>query len=179
MCGAGAVILATVHGASPGLLEVFGVHWQLLLIQSLNFLCVVAILYYFAFKPILRTMEERKSKIENGLKYAEDMRAQLEDSEAVIRERLLQAKEEARRILEDAKHQAKLYGDRQKSEIEQLTQEMIDSAKRSITEEKARMLLNLKGEMKALVVAVASKVLAKELSAVERKRYLSEVEIHL
>jgi F-type H+-transporting ATPase subunit b len=179
MFGATAVILSTVDGASSGVLGAFGVHWQLLLIQALNFLCVIAILYFFAFKPILKTMEERKSKIENGLKYAEEMRVQLESSEAVIRERLSQAKEEARRILEDAKHQAKVYGDRQKVEMEQLAKGMVDTAKRNVAEEKARMLRDLKGEVKALVIDVTSKVLAKELSAVERKRYLSEVEIHL
>ncbi|MDR1303068.1 MAG: F0F1 ATP synthase subunit B [Puniceicoccales bacterium] len=179
MFGSATVILSTVDGASSGVLGAFGVHWQLLLIQALNFLCVVAILYFFAFKPILKTMEERKSKIENGLKYAEEMRVQLESSEAVIRERLSQAKEEARRILEDAKQQAKVYGDRQRAEMEQLANGMIEAAKRNVAEEKTRMMRDLRGEVKALVIDAAAKVLAKELSAVERKRYLSEVEIHL
>lgn len=171
------VVLGNIEGAPVGLLESFGVHWQLLLIQSLNFLGVVAILYFFAFKPILKTMEERKSKIENGLRYAEEMRLQLERSDAVVRGRLTQAKEGAHQILEDAKQQAKIYSSKQKAEVERLTQGMVDAAKRNIAEEKTKMLRDLKGEMKALAVDVISKVLEKEMSAEERKRYLEGMEI--
>ena len=66
MFGIETVILGAVTDALADVLKNFGVNWQLLLIQSLNFLCVVGILYYFAFKPILKTMEERRAKIESG-----------------------------------------------------------------------------------------------------------------
>ncbi|MDR1435542.1 MAG: F0F1 ATP synthase subunit B [Puniceicoccales bacterium] len=173
-------VIADAAGAVPsGLLETFGVQWQLLLIQSLNFLCVVAILYFFAFKPVLKTMEERKSKIESGLQYAEEMRLQLESSDAAIRDRLGQAKEEAHQIMEEARRQSEIYSDKQKAEMEQLTQGMLDGARRNIAEEKAKMFHDLKSEVKTLVTDIAAKVLAKELSLAEHKRYLDEIEIQL
>jgi F-type H+-transporting ATPase subunit b len=173
------VFLATITDALTDVLKNFGVHWQLLLIQSLNFLCVVGILYYFAFKPILKTMEERRSKIESGLRYAEEMRQQLVQSDEMIRERLVQAREEARQIVETAKQQAKDYAAQQKMEIEQLTEQMIASAKQNIADEKAKMLADLKDEVKVLVADVAAKVLAKELSVEERTRYLKGAGLQL
>jgi F-type H+-transporting ATPase subunit b len=165
--------------ALTDVLENFGVHWQLLLIQSLNFLCVVGILYYFAFKPILKTMEERRAKIESGLRYAEEMRERLAQSDVTVREQLTQAREEARQIIEDAKRQAKDYADQQRAEIERLTQQMIASAKQNIADEKNKMMADLKGEVKELVADVAAKVLARELSAEERTRYWDEAVLQL
>ncbi|MDR0418399.1 MAG: F0F1 ATP synthase subunit B [Puniceicoccales bacterium] len=173
------VFVGTVMDALTDVLENFGVHWQLLLIQSLNFLCVVGILYYFAFKPILKTMEERRTKIESGLRYAEEMREQLARSDVAVREQLAQAKEEARQIIEDAKRQAQDYAAKQKEEIEQLTQNMIASAKQNIADERAKMIVDLKDEVKVLVADMAAKVLARELSSEERTRYLDRAVLRL
>jgi F-type H+-transporting ATPase subunit b len=173
------VVLGSVTDALADALENFGVHWQLLLIQSLNFLCVVGILYYFAFKPILKTMAERRAKIESGLRYAEEMREQLAQSDTTVREQLLQAREEAQQIVEAAKQQAQDYVNRQKEEVERLTQQMIDSAKQNIADEKTKMMADLKGEVKGLVADVTAKVLAKELSSEERMHYLDRAALQL
>jgi F-type H+-transporting ATPase subunit b len=173
------VVVGTVTDALADVLENFGVHWQLLFIQSLNFLCVVGILYYFAFRPILKTMEERKAKIESGLRYAEEMRERLAQSDATVQAQLAKTREEARQIIDDAKRQARDYAAQQKEEIERLTQHMITSAKQNIADEKARMMADLKEEVKVLVSDVAAKVLAKELSSEERTRYLNEAALQL
>ncbi|MDR2807015.1 MAG: F0F1 ATP synthase subunit B [Puniceicoccales bacterium] len=176
MVAPGTFILGVVEGEAVGLCSNFGIHWQLLFIQALNFLCVVGILYFFAFKPILKIMEERKLKIESGLQYAEEMRLQLERSDVALRERLAQAKAEAAQIIEAAKLQAKSHLERQKDEVEQLSKGMIDAAKKNIAAEKAKMLSDLRKEVKILVGDVVAKVLAQELSTEERKRYLDAVE---
>lgn len=179
MFGVETVILSSLADALGDVLGNFGVHWQLLLIQSLNFLCVVGILYHFAFKPILKTMGERRAKIENGLQYAEEMRERLVQSDAMVREQLVQAKEEARQIIEHAKQQAKDYAAHQREEIERLTEHMLASAKQNIADEKAKMMADLKGEVKLLVADVAAKVLDKELSADERTRYRDRAALQL
>ncbi|MDR0740180.1 MAG: F0F1 ATP synthase subunit B [Puniceicoccales bacterium] len=173
------VVLGSITDALVDVLENFGVHWQLLLIQSLNFLCVVGILYFFAFKPILKTMAERRTKIESGLRYAEEMREQLAQSDVTVREQLLRAREEAQQIIEAAEQQAQDYATRQREEVERLTQQMIDAAKQSIADEKTKMMADLRGEVKGLVADVAAKVLARELSSEERAHYLDRAVLQL
>jgi F0F1-type ATP synthase membrane subunit b/b' len=109
-------------------------------------------------------MEERRMKIESGLCYAEEMPEQSAQSDVTIPERLVQAQEEICQIIEDAKQQAKYYAAKQKEEIEQLTEHMIASAKQNIADEKIKMMVDLKDEVKLLVADVAAKVLAKEFS---------------
>lgn len=179
MLGTGTVTPVVLAGAFSEFLDAFGIHWQLLLIQALNFLCVVTVLYYFALRPILKTMEARREKIESGLAYAEEMKEKLAEVDERAAKRLVLAKEEARKIVEEAKVQAKSYTDKQQREMEQMTQEMLASAKQSIADEKAQMLHDLKGEVKVLVTEVAAKVLSRELSPEERERYTEVAEIEL
>ncbi|UPA28566.1 MAG: F0F1 ATP synthase subunit B [Verrucomicrobiota bacterium] len=157
--------------------KAFGVHWQLLLIQSLNFLCVVGILYYFAFKPVLKTMDERRSKIEHGLQYADEMKQKLAQADSAVEERLSEAKAEACRIVENAKIEAEKHSVRQRTEAEHLAHEMIESAKQTIQAEKAKVVDDLKDEVKVLVTDVVAKILVKSMTDEERRRYRTMAEV--
>ena len=54
------------------LFSAFGIEWKLLLAQAVNFGIVLVALTYFLYKPILRILEERRTKIEHGVKAAEE-----------------------------------------------------------------------------------------------------------
>ena len=56
----------------------FGISWPFFLAQVLNFSVVGFVLWKFAFKPVIATLDERQKKISDGLKYAEEMKAKLE-----------------------------------------------------------------------------------------------------
>lgn len=65
-------------GGNPlGFLSQFGVEWQLLVSQGVSFAIVAAALYRFVFKPVIAASNERKAKIEQGLKDAEDAKQKL------------------------------------------------------------------------------------------------------
>jgi F-type H+-transporting ATPase subunit b len=72
---------AEAHGAEPaGLAKIthdFGISVPFILAQVLNFLIVAFILWKFAFKPVMVTLDERQQKIASGLKYADEMQAKL------------------------------------------------------------------------------------------------------
>ena len=63
------------------LMGTFGVQSELLIAQILNFCLVAYLLYRFAIKPTLKTVEERQKKIADGLQYAESMKQQLAAAE--------------------------------------------------------------------------------------------------
>ena len=99
-------IIAT--GESPlAFLTQFGVEWQLLISQAISFALVTAVLYYFAFKPVIAKAQERRQIIEKGLSDAENARKQLESSEAEASKKLAQAALESSEILRRANDDAK------------------------------------------------------------------------
>src|SRR5215471_21009333 len=85
-CVAINVLISLVGGKSGGQVEkiatTFGVDWPHLLAQIISFCIVCAILYWFAYKPILQMLEQRRRQIELGLANAEQINAELARTEA-------------------------------------------------------------------------------------------------
>lgn len=65
------------------LFAVFGVNWKLLLAQVVNFGLLLGLLTYFLYKPMLRIIDERQSKIAEGVKTAEAAERQLAEAKEV------------------------------------------------------------------------------------------------
>src|SRR4051812_28919207 len=116
-------LAAEAHAAAPGLAESmgetfghFGVELKYILLQLVNFLVVLAVIYKFAVKPVTATMEERNRKIEQGLKDAQEMHAKLaaaqQESAAIVKKSQL----EAARVVEEARKTAKDFLDKQTQE---------------------------------------------------------------
>ena len=55
----------------------FGVDWPQFLAQVISFAIVCALLYRFAYRPILATLAERKEQIAQGLANAAQIKAEL------------------------------------------------------------------------------------------------------
>ncbi|HXN35072.1 MAG TPA: F0F1 ATP synthase subunit B [Opitutaceae bacterium] len=161
---------AAASGIS-GITKNFGISWPFLLAQILNFSIVAFVLWRFAFKPVLATLDERQKKISSGLQYADDMKAKLE---AVQQESVASAKKaqvEASRIIDEARKSAKDFLDKQTQESAAKAGEIIVRAQQVIDLEKKKMLAEARTEIARLVVETTQRVLSRELSDSDRNRY--------
>ena len=172
------LVLAEVSGqaaAAPSAItkitQDFGVSVPLILAQVLSFSIVAFVLWKFAFKPVLATLDERQQKIESGLKYAEEMQAKLaaaqQESAAIVR----QANTEASRIIEEARKSAKDVLDKQTQEASAKAGDMLVKAQQSIELEHKKMLADARTEIARLVVVTTERVLAKKLTDADRSAY--------
>ena len=73
-----------------------------LLFQFLNFFVLVAILAKFAYKPMLKVLEERRNKISSDLNDAEQSRLAAEKLKADYEQQLQTAQEKAQAIIDKA-----------------------------------------------------------------------------
>src|ERR1700747_2371788 len=80
----------------------FGVDWPHLISQIISFSIVCALLYRFAYTPILKMLEERRRQIAQGLADQEKIRTELAETEAQRQKVLLQANAQATRLIEEA-----------------------------------------------------------------------------
>lgn len=131
--------------------------------QILNFFILILILGKFGFKPILKTMDERKARIESDLDGAEQARISAE---------ALKAEYEAQ--LQDARAQAQEIVNRAVKEAEQETQAQLEAvraqiehekavAKQQLAEEREEVIKELRAEVADISIAVASRVISKNL----------------
>ena len=149
----------------------FGISTPFLVAQIINFSVVAFILWKFAFKPVMATLDERQQKITSGLKYAEDMQAKLaatqQESAAVIK----QAQLEGTRLIEEARKSAKDYLDKQTQEASVKANDLVTKAQQAIELEHKKMLADARHEIARLVVVTTERVLAKKLSDADRAAY--------
>lgn len=180
------VVLAEVAAASPAASEstmgqlhdtftrvtdMFGVNLPAFIAQCVSFSVVAWVLWHFAFKPVLATINERQQTIESGLKYAEEMKAKLaaaqQESATIVR----QAQADATRIVEEARKTAKDYLDRQMQEATVKANDTLTKAQQAIELEHKKMLADARTEIARLVVTTTERVLSKKLSDADRSTY--------
>jgi F-type H+-transporting ATPase subunit b len=149
----------------------FGISLPGIAAQVLNVGIVVFILWKFAFKPVLATLDERQQKIASGLQYAEKMKAKLEAAQQESAASAKRAQLEATRIIDEARKSAKEFLDKQTQETAARANDIIAKAQQAIELEKKKMLAEARTEIARLVVVTTQRVLAKELSEADRTRY--------
>lgn len=141
----------------------FGVEAPLLIAQIVNFCLVAFLLYRFALKPILSTLDARKAKIVQSLNDAEAITRKLSEIEAHHTEAILKASLEAQAMIQQAKKNAQGLLDETVHEAQLRAQSILTEGQASLKLEQAQMMQAARQEMAQLVVSVAQKVLIQEL----------------
>ncbi len=156
---------------SAGLVEKFGIHVGHIVMQVISFSILAYVLYRFAFKPVLATLDDRNEQIADGLKYAEDMKVKLAEAEAEHKEIIQKASQEAQQIVNEARTVAEEKISKSSQDAVVRAEEIISKAEQQIEMDRKKMLSEARSEIARLVVSTTSKVLSKELSADDRNRY--------
>ena len=149
----------------------FDVTWPTLIAQMINFILVAFILYQFAVKPVMATLDERQQKIAEGLQYAEEMKDQLAATERERAQKVQEAAAEAQRILGETRDQAKEMIEAKTQEAAAQAEAIIRKASEATELERQKMLSEVRQEVARLVVETSAKVLTRELSAEEKASY--------
>lgn len=145
-----------------------------LLTQIFNFSVMVFILTKFLYKPITKTLEERRKKIAEGLKYSQDLKDELEKTDKKRQAVLDDAKKEARKIIEEGKKT----GTKQEEEIvanaEKEAREVIEKARKEIDLERKDMEEKMKKEAVEIAGAMTEKILSDILSVSDHQSIIDK-----
>jgi F-type H+-transporting ATPase subunit b len=144
------------------------------IIAATNFVVFLAIIWTFAFKPIARMLSERKERIEEGLRDAEQAR---KDREAAESERLA-ALQEARREANDILTRAQKVADESRQRDITATREEVERirsrATADIEAEKQRAIGDLRAEVADLALQAASRVVGETMNDERQRRLVEE-----
>ena len=167
---------ATGHaaGSTDGITKItqdFGISLPNIIAQILSFSVVAFLLWKFAFKPVLVTLDERQQKIAAGLGFAEEMKAQLAATQQQTEASLKEAQQKAQAIVAETQKSSKEFADKQQKEAVEKAAALIAKAQEAIELEKKKMLAEARTEIARLVVATTERVLAKKLTEADRAAY--------
>lgn len=149
----------------------FGIEASYVGMQLLSFVILALVLYRFGIKPILATMDDRRLKIEEGLRFSEETRVKLAEAERSAEVVIGKAAAEAAALLKKAREDAD-------ARIAEAARDAIAQAEiirrknaEDLERERVRMLDEVRSEVARLVVDTSAKVLTRELSEFEKIRY--------
>jgi F-type H+-transporting ATPase subunit b len=167
----GAVALAAEEAAGATGLQI-NLFW--IIVASLNFILLFVLLSVFALGPLRRMLDERRARIEEGLRDAEQARRDRESAEAERVAALQEARREANEIITRAQKVAQDSRDADiaatKAELERLR----DRASAEIDAEKQRAISDLRAEVADLALQAASKVVGETLNTERERRLVRE-----
>ncbi len=140
----------------------------------LTFLVLLFLLGKFAWKPLLAMLEEREQAIRKSLDDADKARLELESIQQKSEEILTQARSEAQDIVQEGKALA----DRMKNEMLDKAKDKADAivadAQGRIQAEKDRAITEIKMEAVDISIAIAEKLLQRNISRDDNKRIIDE-----
>ena len=152
-----------------------------LIIGTISFLIVFAVLYKVLFPRIQKTLEERTEAIEGGIQKADEAQKEAEQTLEQYKAQLAEARHEASRLRQDAQEQgAQILADlRAQGEAER--QRLVAAAHEQIEADRVQAIQALRAEVGALAIELASRVVGESLDEDARQRrvvdrFLAELE---
>jgi F-type H+-transporting ATPase subunit b len=152
-----------------------------LIAQLLIFLVMLGVLYRFAWGPLLKILNERRERIQQGVEATERAKRELEEAERERQAKLEEARREAQAILDRIAKQ----GEDLRKELEAKAREQADAliarARAEIGQEREKAVLDLRSQVADLAVMAASRIIGESLDAKKHRelieRAIEEAEI--
>ncbi len=128
----------------------------------------------FVWPIIVKALDERNEKIRSEIAHAEEAREQARAALHEYEQNLAEAREEASRMIAQARADAKATAEELRARNEQEITAMKDRATREIQAAKQAAINELHAEATTLAMAVATKILEREITADDQQRLVQE-----
>jgi F-type H+-transporting ATPase subunit b len=166
----GAVALAAETTPASGLQ--INLFW--IVVAALNFLILLVILSVFAFGPLRKMLDDRRERIEQGLRDADQARRDRESAEAERLAALQDARREANEILARAQKVAQDSRDADIATTKADLEQMRVRASAEIDSEKQRAIAEIRSEVVDLALRAAGRVVGETMTDDRQRRLVSE-----
>ncbi len=145
-----------------------------IIFQLINFGVVFGALTYFLTKPVTKMLDDRRTKIDEANRAAEESLREREQVDAMKKKAKVQADKDAAAVIDAAKSEAK-----------DLKSKLSKDAKEEVNAQRAKDMAKIDAEIKGkqedaekevlkLSVAIASKVIGKEVDDKTHKSLISQ-----
>ena len=155
-------------------MEKLGVNLGFFLVQLLNFLILAIIMKVWALDPIVRMLNERKQKIAQGLEDARVAAEARANAEKEAEKIIAAAQAEANKRVQEATAKAEKAGKDVTAAAEEERKRILKNAEEEAALERNKVLADLRGQVAALAIAAANKVLGEALDDKRQRTLIDE-----
>jgi len=157
------------------MLETLGIHFPSLAIYLVNFLLVLLLLYLFAYKPILRLMDQRAERIRESLEAADTARQEAASSQEAIQEQVTEARREGQRIMDQAREASDRFRTEEMDKARQEAEAFVERAKEDIARERDTALQEVRASFGDLAITGAERVIRSSLDRQAHEELINKV----
>lgn len=156
------------------ILKQFGVQPILLAAQVVNFLILLFILKKLLYKPILKVLDERKKRIEDSLKNAEEIEKKLQQTQEQSEKIIADTLKEAQKIMDQTKEAAAQIIEDTNKHAEQILLKAQDDGKKIIKTQEQVLMDQMKENAGRLVSLAFEKITGKKITREDQKRIIEK-----
>ena len=139
-----------------------------------TFLVLLVLLARFAWRPLLDALERRQETIRKSLDDARHAREELQRLQTESARILAEARNEAASIISTTRSDAARFAEEMKQKARADAEAVVRNAQREIDAQTARAVQSIRREAIDLSVAVAAKILRRDISRADNERLVDE-----
>ena len=156
-------------------MEGIGINPQLLVAFVINFVILLVLLGVFAYRPILKMLDERQAKIKESMDLAEQIKLQTARTEEEIKAQLETARKEGQQIIAQATQIGDRLKNEAKEEARQEAESLITKARAEIERQRDKDIQDLRSEFADIAILATEKVIKETLDKEKHRKIIDEV----
>jgi F-type H+-transporting ATPase subunit b len=157
------------------LVEKLGINWPVIITQIVTFVILLVLLRVFAYKPLMRMLDERSRKVKESMEQADALKAQSARGEEELRKQLEAASREGQERIARAVKAGEEVKQKAQEDARKEADKLITRARTEIQKERDDAIAGVRREFVDLTVLAAGKVIEKSLDKEEHRGLIDKV----
>lgn len=156
-------------------MEALGINLAQLITQIAGFSILLFALVKFLYRPLLKVLDERASRIQQSLEAADRVKQQAAESQAQMQDELQKAREEGQQMIAQAREVAARFRDEEMAKARQEIDAERSRAESDIQRERDAAIEDLRREFAGLAITAAERVVERSLDDQAHKDIIDKV----
>lgn len=135
------------------------IDWATIAFQAINFLVLAGALYYFAFRPVMERVRQRRAEKQETMREIHKDRQEVAQLRERLEERVRAAEEEADEIVTEARRQAEAERQRMLEEVEEDIEAMLGDAREDVQQMRQQAVDEFHDELIDAILDVGAEVI--------------------
>lgn len=155
-------------------MEALGINLGYLISQIVNFTLLALLLYFVAYKPVLRMLDERSARINKGIQDAEQASRRAAEMEQEFERQMADARREGQEIVAQATQASERAGQEILERAREESRTQIERAREEIARERDLAMADLRRQVAELSLTISEKILGETLDEQSQHRLIAE-----
>ncbi len=156
-------------------ISALGFNLPALIAQLINFVLLLIIFRLILYKPLLKILDERKKRIQEGLDASDEAKRRLSQTEQEVAKELEKARQQGQEQIAQAQQIAARIQEEARQGARQEADQLLARAKNEIDLQRDSAIAELRREFAGLTITAAERVIKEELDPEKHRRLIQEV----